>query len=668
MKFSYALIKKLVPGIPSAVKVAEALSMHAFEAEEGEGGVLEVSLPPNRWSDASSHWGIAREVAASLGVPFDPPRSVGVLAKVPSPPKSFSVEVLDATLCPRYTACAFDGVRVGPSPKWMQQVLVDCGLRPISNVVDIMNYVMLETGQPLHAFDAAKLDGSAIVVRKAKRGEHITTIDGSEFPLAPDVLVIADAKKPIAIAGVKGGHGPEVSAATTRIIVESANFDAASIYKTSRSLKLVTDASLRFAHTLSPELPAQGLERAAELIREHAGAVPSERFDSRLNPFARRVLKFSRERYAKLIGAPIDQARADACLEQLGFTPLGREEWGIPPLRIDIETHEDLAEEVARLVGYDALRPQPPRVALTPAVTDDSVTVQEKTRKFLTGFGFDEVYLSSFVSEGVAGAFASPGITVPLANPLSADLSVLRPSLVPNLSDALLRNARYVKDPALFEVGKVFTRSKGTVIERTALAVALASHGDAAFFRLKGLIAELLEGLGVQSPAFVVRSKGSDAEPFISARTTYADAKRTLVLEAGGVAFGYLGAVKPGTYAWTGSVCELDLDTVTELAEGDAEYRPLPKFPSVMRDISVLVPVAVQIGEMIEEASLVNRELIADVDLVDEYTDPAWKGKQGVTLRVVFQADDRTLTAEEVDWEMAKVAKVLAAKFKAEVR
>lgn len=668
MKFSYTLIKKLVPKATSATKLVEALSLHAFEAEAAEKTAFEVGLPPNRWSDASSHWGIAREVAASLGVPLALPKPLGILGKVQSPPRSFSVEVLDAELCPRYTACAFENVAIGPSPKWMQAVLIDCGLRPISNVVDIMNYVMLETGQPLHAFDAEKLDGRTIVVRKAKRGETITTIDGNAFTLSPETLVIADARKPVAIAGIKGGHGPEVSGATTRIIVESANFDPTAIYRTSKALKLVTDASLRFAHALSPELPPKGLERAAELLHDLAGATPVDRFDSRLTPYPRRVLKFDRERYTRLIGAPIDQKKADECLEQLGFMPLGREEWGVPPLRIDIETHEDLTEEVARLVGYDVLKPQPPRVALIPAVTDDIVTIEEKARALLAGFGFEEVYLHSFISADSADSFARPDITVPLANPVSADLSVLRPSLVPNVSGAVERNMRFVKDPALFEVGKVFSRVKGVLVERTALAIVLAARGDAAFFRLKGLTLELLRGLGIQAPSAVMKPRGAETEPFVSSRRTYADAKHTLVLEANGVAFGYVGiAAIPGS-AWGGAVCELDLDAVALLARDDAEYRPLPKFPSVVRDISVLVPSTVRIGDMLEEVSLVSPELIADVDLADEYIDPSWKEKQSVTLRIVLQADDRTLTAEEVDWEIAKVVKVLTSKFKAAVR
>jgi phenylalanyl-tRNA synthetase beta chain len=668
MKFSYALIKKLVPKATNSAKLIEALSLHSFEAEAAGKAAFEVGLPPNRWSDASSHWGIAREIAASLGVPLVLPKPLGILGKVQSPPKSFSVEVLDAALCPRYTACAFENVAIGPSPKWMQAALIDCGLRPISNVVDIMNYVMLETGQPLHAFDAEKLDGRAIIVRRAKRGEAITTIDGNEFTLSPDILVIADARKPIAIAGIKGGHGPEVSASTTRIIVESANFDPTSIYRASKALKLVTDASLRFAHALSPELPPKGLERAAEFLRDLAGATPVERFDSRLTPYPRRALKFDRERYAKLIGAPIDQKKADECLEQLGFMPLGREEWGVPPLRIDITTHEDLTEEVARLVGYDVLKPQPPRVALIPAVSDDIVTIEEKTRALLVGFGFDEVYLHSFISAESANLFARPDITVPLANPVSADLSVLRPSLVPNLSGAVERNVRFVKEPALFEVGKVFARVKGVLVERTALAIVLASRGDAAFFRLKGLVLELLRGVGIQAPSAVVKPRGVEAEPFVSSRKTYADAKHVLVLEANGSVFGYVGMTGIPGSTWGGAVCELDLDAVALLARDDAEYRPLPKFPSVVRDVSVLVPSAARIGDMIEEISLASPELIADVDLADEYVDPSWKGKQSVTLRIVLQADDRTLTAEEVDWEIAKVIKALTSKFKAEVR
>src|SRR3989344_4063455 len=266
MKFSFNLIKKLAPGKYNKAELAEKLNLHSFETADLGGDVLEVAVTPNRFSDAASHLGIAREAAAIFGVKLNDPLSA-VLKYGHKDQGVFRVNVKEKKLCLRYLAAYAAEIKIGPSPKWLKEVLETCGLRSINNVVDITNYVTLEIGQPIHAFDADKVSGG-LVVRRAQKGESITTIDNNKFNLDPEIMVIADAKQPLDIAGIKGGKSSEISAGTKRILVESANFDSANIYKTSRKLVLRTDASVRFSHNLSPELAKMGIQRALSLLKE----------------------------------------------------------------------------------------------------------------------------------------------------------------------------------------------------------------------------------------------------------------------------------------------------------------------------------------------------------------------------------------------------------------
>ncbi|MEK7512928.1 MAG: phenylalanine--tRNA ligase beta subunit-related protein, partial [Patescibacteria group bacterium] len=447
-----------------------------------------------------------------------------------------------------------------------------------------------------------------------------------------------------------------VTDATKYIIVESATFNQISIYRTSRSLKLVTDASVRFAHGLSPELAAVGLARAAELLTEVVGAAPRERFDSRTKPFPRHVLKLDAAWVNRFLGTAFTAPDVDRILTRVGFTPLGGGEWQVPPLRMDIGTHEDLAEEVIRIHGLNRLAARAPRIEIKPPEPNDAVLTREKAKLILTGLGFNEVYLNSFVpATADPEPFAAQDSLIGPENPLSADLKYLRPSLTPNLLVAAAANARRGNEARLFEVGNVFTAADGArPIERSVLGIVLAGKDRGVFFALKGVVMELVRGLGIGDAVV------TDAR--IRGRT----AAR---IETAGRKCGLLALMTLDTKDRRSvAVAELDLATLIELEKDEAEFRPLPKFPSVMRDLSMLVPASVKIGDLMEEIELTGRKLIADVDLVDEYVDPSWRGKQSVTFRIVFQASDRTLTADEVEREVKKITTLLAKRFSAEIR
>ncbi|MFH1161919.1 MAG: phenylalanine--tRNA ligase subunit beta [Candidatus Jorgensenbacteria bacterium] len=686
MKFSYSLIKTFVPKLPSKTRCVDALTMHAFEAEDGSMDAFEVALPPNRYSDAASHVGIARELAAIFNLPLKAPTGMP-LPKERNGGAHFAVRVEDRERCPRYTASYFDGIKVKPSPAWMQQTLISCGLRPISNVVDIMNYVMLEVGQPLHAFDYDKLANGheyptnntngakkireirgriseysrEIVVRRAKQGERITSIDGVAYVLTSDELVIADERGSLALAGVKGGKGSEVDGKTARLIVEAANFENTGIYRTSKRLNLATDASTRFSHAIAPALAEAGMARATELLIALVGARPGECFDSQRKAPPRRLLKFDVAQFSRLIGTSITRERAAELLRRLGFQETKKDVWEVPPFRMDIATHEDLAEEVVRLMGLNELRAAAPRVVLSVAEEDEMIREKERVRRVLSGLGVDEVYLHSMISREEAGGAVDSA--VPIENPPSSEFAYLRPSLLPGLRRSAGENLKYFSHLRLFEIGKVFGRDrKGKIVEETKLGIVVAGQERDVFFALKGIITGVCKGMGLTDFRMVPPKKLPPA-PWYGFTVLQA-----LSLESEGKEIGFLGPDPKPFKGGQVAIAEIDFDALVELAEGEAEFRPLSRYPSVMRDVSVVVGVDAKVGDMMQEMQLANQKLICDVDLIDEYTQPSWKENQGLTFRIVFQADDRTLSAAEVDAEMKKIAALLTRMFRAEVR
>lgn len=654
MKFSYSLLKQFLPQLKNKAQVIDALSMYSFEAEDAAGNTIEISLPPNRYSDAASHIGIARELSAILGLKMDK-KGIAALpfstshTKPKSAPKLFDITIKEKKLCTRYVAEYFENIKIVPSPKWMQDVLIESGLRSINNVVDIMNYVMLETGQPLHAFDYDKLAKSGkakLVIRRAMDKESLISIDGITYELSRDMVVIADEKKPLVIAGIKGGTGCEVTEQTKRILVEAANFDFVSILKTSKKLGLSTDASQRFAHNLSPVLVELGLDRAEDALIKFAGAKAGERFDSLTKPLPKKLVKFDIFECNKLVGISLTEKEANGYLQKLGFKNIKKNLWEIPATRTDIETQEDMTEEIVRLYGYAKIKPEAPRALLVPPETNDAVVLRESIRNILVGFGFNEVYNHSFIAEGDADSIS-------LANPTSAEFEYLRPSLLPALIKNVSANARYFERVRLFEVGNVFLKEGKTIQESTRLGIVISEKGSGVFFELKGIVNHILKSIGL-SDFYMKETLAKDNPLFAGGH---------LELIAENVRFGSLGVSHDGT-----NVAEIDLKALLPLVVGGHEYIPLQKYPTVMRDISMFVSTDIRIGELIQAIQESNLKLISDVDLVDEYVDEAWANLQSITLRVMFEAKDRTLTSDEVDREMKKITELLQKQFSAKLR
>lgn len=665
MKFSYPVIKKLVPKIKNKARLIEALNLYAFETEDAGGNVFEVSVPPNRYSDAASHLGMAREAAAALKTKFSPPdydSPANLKNQIPG------VEVIEKKICRRYMARYFEGVKVAQSPKWIKEVLRDCGLRPINNVVDVMNYAMLLTGQPLHAFDADRVKGK-IAVRRSKKGEKITTLEGAVYDPGKDVLLIADEKGPLALAGIKGGKKAEVIKKTKRIIVESATFHAVNVYKTSRALNLITDSSLRFSHDLNPALAEIGLKTASYLLKKAIPGIKSGGiYDFQSRKPGAGLIELDVDKLNNFIGFSLKPAQVVTYLRRLGFSAVLDKNRSsekltvkIPPLRRDIDNFEDLAEEIARLAGYDNLKARPPQVSIRVAEVEEQIIFKDQLRKYLIGFGLGEVFNYSFVSEKDAREdfwdFRAPE----LANPISAEFRFLRPSLAPRLLKNAEDNFRFSDEVRIFEIGTVFA-DKHQSKENLRLGIALASKKKETVFELKGLISELLKKTGLTD--FFMRDIGRKLE--------FLEEGGALRIESDHSVLGYLGKAKiRGAVRDKANVgiAEIDIDKLLALVEGERSFEPLPKYPSVMRDISILVSRNYRIGEILEAIQAASVRYIDDVDLIDEYTsEKLGDNRQSLTFRIVFRADNKTLKDEEADRELVKIIKILERKFKAEAR
>jgi phenylalanyl-tRNA synthetase beta chain len=635
MKFSYSLLKKFVPGITSKKKLIEELNMKAFETEGSKGDVLDIKVL-NRYSSASSHWGMAREISAIFGLKTAIPdkRLVNI------PEGLGKVKINESDLCPRYCARYFEITKVGSSPAWMQKALKSCGMRPINAVVDIMNYAMLETGQPLHAFDADK-SGSSIVVRRAHNGEKFTTLDDDTYTLTENMLLITDGANPLALAGIKGGKSAEVGNKTRRILIEAANFDGASIYRTSRRLGLVTDASARFTQGLTPHLVKIGMDRATVLLSDILKAKLVDSGDVHKKLPGLEIIEFSVGRFNRLIGLNLPAAQIINYLKRLDFTIKKGKSADkflveIPPLRDDITIFEDLAEEVGRLYGYNNLPASPPVVGLNSAEVDDAVQLKREARMILSGLGFNEVYNYSFNNRRSAASRFLPVADdrrLEIENPISEDKKFLRSELITGLVSNIETNERLFGDLDFFEIGKVWAPK-----EELHLGMVIRRRGTQPFLELKGAVQALLERLGI--PDLMLRSDG-----------------KSILVECDHKVVGFISAHHGKT-----AFAELNLDSLVTLASGENEFKPLSKYPAIIRDLSLTVKRGALVGDILEAINASGADDIENVDLADYY-DPT-----RFTFRIIFRSSDRTLTDGEANSELNQIIKHLRANFDLGVR
>jgi phenylalanyl-tRNA synthetase beta chain len=652
--------------LPGGVDVGQDFKT-AFGLDEV---VLDLEIEANR-PDELSVLGVAREVSAATGVPLrTPDLSVNDVDRPAT--DAATVEVRDAERCPRYLARVITDVSIGPSPIKAQARLSASGMRPLSNVVDATNYVMLELGQPMHPFDLAKLEGRTIVVRRAEEGERLVTLDDVERTLSSEDLVIADRRKAVGIAGVFGSAAAEVSPATSEVLLESAYFAAAPIMRTSRRLMLQTEASTRFARGADPEAVDPAAARAARLIAEWGGGQVLRGVIDVGSAPKRRRLSVRPSRASVLIGHDVSASDAAEALERLGIHAEKRDDVvdvEVPSFRPDLEREVDLIEEIARVQGYQNLESTLPGVR-QPGGVAPTYLLRRRIREAMVRGGHREALSLSFAAPADLELMGHPD-AVRVANPPSADEPFLRTSLVPNLLKALARNAsRGVRGAALFEVGHVF-RPGDPVDEREYVAAVLngpagegvnADRHEFDFFDAKGSLESLLRALAVGDWGLGEPQAG----PWHPARSA--------AVVVAGRPVGVVGELRPDVVASVdvlGRVAafEVDADALAEHAERGRTFREIPRFPPIHRDLAFVVEASTPAGaaqSTIEEAggALLDRVVLFDVF----EGGPIPEGKKSLAFSLEFRAPDRTLTDDEADQAVQKIVDRLAQEYGAELR
>ncbi len=621
--------------------------------------LLEVNVTPNR-PDALSHFGIAREVAAAFG--REARRPVVTLAGAGAPAsEAVSVRVDAPDRCARYAARVVEGVSIGPSPRWLAARLEACGIRSISNVVDVTNFVLLELGHPLHAFDLDRVAGHQIIVRTAYPRERITTLDGKERDLDPDDLLIADRDRGSALAGVMGGGDSEIHQGTRRVLIESAWFAPASVRRTSRRHGLKTEASYRFERGADPGMVIPALDRCAQLIAEFAGGtVRPGIVDAHPRPHRPAEVGLRWSRPAALLGMPVPRAETERILGSLGFEARAANDagasWIVPSWRQDVAIEEDLVEEIVRSRGYDTIPETLPRPGVDTPALPRELEALARTREALEAMGFSEAVNFSFVApEELAALHASEG-AVPLKNPISAELAVMRTTLLPSLlRDAALNLRQRVEDVRLYEIARVYSVDRGPgdepAREKVQVAGVLmgrrqplgwAAGGDPVDFHdAKAAVEALAEALDVE---------GVRWEP---TRESWSHPRFTARVLAGDVVLGTVGELHPrvaAAFSLPRGVLAFQLSAEALLTKARLvpRYAGVPRFPAVLRDLAIVVEDPVEVARVVSEIR--NEALIEAITLFDVYTGPPIPaGKKNLALALRYRAPDRTLTDAEVD-------------------
>ena len=659
-----------VEGIEAHPEFSEAVAADGIVARTpaaSADAVIDFEVTANR-PDCLSVAGMAREIATAYGLQVRRPvvggSSLALTSLKSVEQGDIDIAIENQELCPRYAGAVAD-VKVGPSPEWMQARLRAAGVRPISNIVDVTNYVLLELGQPMHAFDYAKLGGGAIRVRTARAGETLRTLDGQTRTLAPEMLVIADAERPVAIAGVMGGADSEVTEATQTIVLESAYFSPQSVRRTSKKLGLKTEASIRFERGTDPRLPVTAMELACALLElTRAGTARGtvvDRYPERLEPT---VLRLRRDRIAGLLGTPVPDTDIKRVLESLGFALRDAESgWDVtvPTRRVDVLREVDLIEEVARHYGFDRIPVTFPALTAPPPPMDPRIAQARALRTIMTGAGFSEAVTFGFVAEAMASPFAADGDLVPIANPLSESFAVLRPSVLPGLIAAVAHNRRREqRDVRLFEIGARFSRSRG---ERRSLAFAWtgaigADHWSGGtrpvdYFDIQGIVERVCEALCVDVQMQAI------AEPWLVPGRGASIASNGSRIGAMGLLASSIVEQHELTANDAVFAAEIDLDSLPPLRD-DLQVEALPRHPSMTRDISILVADTLAAGDVRHTVQQHAPDTLVRVSEFDRYQGKGIpEGRVSLSLRLTFRAPDRTLTDDEVQKAMDGVLAAL---------
>ena len=620
--------------------------------------IVEFEITPNR-PDCLSVIGLAREASATFKRPLklhtpEPHGCGGSIADL------VDIDIEDGDLCPRYTARMVKNVKIAPSPRWMRERLRNSGVRPINNIVDITNYVMLEYGQPMHAFDFSCVEGGHIIVRTAREGETIQTLDGNERKLTPNMLCICDEHKPVCVAGVMGGANSEIVGDTAMVLFESANFNGVSVRRTASALGMRTDASSRYEKGLDMMNTIKAVERACELVELlGCGEVVDGVMDVVAKEKAPTVVKLEPDKINALLGTELSEDLMREILVSLGFI-LNGDDIYVPSWRGDVEHYSDIAEEVARFYGYNKI----PCTLMRGETTRGGFSEQQRFDRAIGGavraLGYDEIITYSFISPTYYDKIRMPKDSslrnsLKILNPLGEDTSIMRTTILPSMLEIIARNHSYRnKSARLYELGKIYLpREDGLADEPKYLS--LGAYGDGVdFFSFKGSIETLLHELRITDVKYVACTDNDSYHP-----------GRCAKVYAGETYLGVFGQIHPLVAANYGMdtevyTAELSFDAMYEKRGDIPVYQPLPKFPAVTRDIAVVCDEAVTVGALEESIRRGAKGLLKDVSLFDIYRGPGVAiGKKSVAFNLVLRADDRSLTGEEADEDVQSILAAL---------
>ena len=629
--------------------------------------VVEFEITPNR-PDCLSVIGLAREASATLNLPLKlhKPEVKGCEDSIEN---HVAVRIEAPELCPRYTARMVRNVKIAPSPEWMRERLRNSGVRPINNIVDITNYVMLEYGQPMHAFDFSCIGGKQIVVRCAKEGETLQTLDGTARALTPSMLAICDEEKPVALAGVMGGANSEIEGDTAMVVFESANFNGPSVRRTAMALGMRTEASGRFEKGLDPMGTVEAVDRACELVEMlGCGEVLQGTIDVVPNAFEQKTVKLEPEKINGLLGTEVSEAEMRRILLSLGFT-LDGDTIYVPSWRGDVEHYSDIAEEVARFFGYNNIPNTPLRGETIGGGYTERQKAERKVGALARTLGFDEIITYSFISPSYYDKIRLPANSalrdsLKILNPLGEDTSIMRTTVLPSMLEILTRNYNY-RNPSvkLYELGKVYFKRPDGMADEPKMLCLGAYGADMDFFAMKGAVESVLRGLRVENVRFVAETKNASYHP-----------GRCAAVYAGDTPLGVVGEIHPLTAQNYGVdaelyAAELWLDAMLAARAGTPVYQPLPRFPAVTRDIAVTVESRIPAADLQATIRAAGGETLKACKVFDVYTGaPIPPGFKSVAFSLVMRSDDQTLTDDHADAIMQNVLKALKAEHNAILR
>lgn len=633
--------------------------------------VIDFEITPNR-PDCLSIVGMAREAAATYNTHITLPE-VGARKGVGSIATYLKGIDIETPKCSRYIGRVIEDVVIEPSPQWMQNALMASGMRPINNLVDITNYVMLELGQPLHAFDLDMLADQRIIVREAAPGEVLKTLDGTDRNLEPGMMVIADGEKPVALAGVMGGFDSEVTEKTHRILLESAVFDRESVRTTSKKLGLRSEASSRYEKGLSVEIAELASQRVCYLIEQlGCGVVVNGHINAGLTEAPTRMINLRPHRVCDILGIALTVDEMTTYLTSLEFEVEKSNDLlvvTIPHFRLDVEGEADLAEEIGRLFGFHNIPPQPLKGQLTRGEKSPMKEYEEVLKDGLCAVGLDEISTYSFISPKVFQKLQIPEDSpmrrvVEIMNPLGEDFSIMRPTMIVNMLNVLEKNNNQkLSDLSFYEIGNIFVPGQKDELpeERDTLCIGLCGKED--FYTLKDRIVKVFKTVGLEGLDFVRETDNPTFHP-----------GRSASLWAGGERLGVLGELSYGVMENSdirNRVYIAEIDLVACIAQSNPEklYAPIPRYPRVTRDIALVVDRQLETKTLENFILSAGGDLVKTVALFDEYTgDQIDDRKKSLAYKIVFGAEDRTLVDEEVNTSLKRILEGLNAEYDATIR